>query len=461
MELRFFDFNKKQNSTKRPSGNYTSIAGSLKTNTSIYRPTFFISGNNTSLPVSRNFLYVPAFYRYYHVTDYRYSVDLGMWEYDCICDVLATYKDSILNSTAYILYSSSKYNTNLIDARLSNEATPSLMTGSGTIFSGQVDITGTYAINVISSDKGQGTATYLLTQDELGALIQVLSIETATELTDQMSQLFAGASINSILSCTWLPFKRPGLNSTVKLGTYDTNIQAYLVDIPRIYTSTEVNVPHPYNDFRGSPAYVSYSLFLPFYGLVAIDAHKLQGVNSLDINAVVDYTTGGCTYIVKGMGTTNRFIDVVTFNIGSNIPISSVSINPYGAIKSGANTAGSVFSLNFKGAAEEAFETFQNLAFPEQSVTGAYGDGRNNSGAYMVSGRLPAYSNVTYLWCYYHKFSDDPSDMAGNIGRPFYAVDRVGNHTGYVKCANFSSNAGTETECDEINRLLNGGVYIE
>lgn len=452
MRVQFYNFKKRNNSTARPAGTAALVLdGSIKSPSDITNPVI-----QFNMPI-QNFLeyaYIPDFGRYYHVDKWRYVS--GLWECEMVCDVLASFKDDILDSTAFVLYSSNVYNTELIDSRLSNSANPKIASAGGNIFT-ELNMSnyGCYALNVISSEGGFGTATYILGASQLKTLIELLCIDSPAELNTQMDQLFAGASINSIISCTWFPWLHESSANTVVLAGYDTGVQAEKIDFCETYTSTTINIPWPYNDWRRSPAFISASLFLPFYGLLTIPVDKIQYQDTLKVTCSIDYSTGGGTYVVTAgdLG----FITCASFNIGCNVPVSGLSVDPYGAIKSGVQGVGSGFSLNFGSTAEAAFETIEALTMPQSSVSGGYGQSRSNGSVYNTINL----GTVVQLYLIYNEFSDDPEDLSANIGRPLKSVANLSTLNGYCQCANYSANCGLESETNEINRLMNGGVYIE
>lgn len=64
-----------------------------------------------------NYIYIPIFNRYYFVTDIS-SVREHLWEISASCDVLMTYKDSLLNCSAFIDRNENSYDQLIIDNKL-------------------------------------------------------------------------------------------------------------------------------------------------------------------------------------------------------------------------------------------------------------------------------------------------------------------------------------------------------
>ena len=93
----FGQVSKRRNSTLRPSLSDTRNV-KIKDDTSIDRPVFILTGNDF------NYNYAKWNDHYYFIDDIK-SIHNNLIEVSCILDVLATYKDYILNSTQYVSYS--------------------------------------------------------------------------------------------------------------------------------------------------------------------------------------------------------------------------------------------------------------------------------------------------------------------------------------------------------------------
>ena len=111
MDIVFYKFTKKENSTARPQGGGFSVAGILNENTSIISPSLSIKfGVDIT---GYNYAYIPDFKRFYNVLSWGFA--LGLWRCDLYVDVLASYKTEIGAMNNYILRSGSAHNGNIID----------------------------------------------------------------------------------------------------------------------------------------------------------------------------------------------------------------------------------------------------------------------------------------------------------------------------------------------------------
>lgn len=74
------------------------LSGNLRNESNVVNPTIIV---NTDNPTIYNYAFIPAFNRYYYITDYI-SIRTGIWQLNLKSDVLMSFKDSILNSSALI-----------------------------------------------------------------------------------------------------------------------------------------------------------------------------------------------------------------------------------------------------------------------------------------------------------------------------------------------------------------------
>lgn len=110
MQAIFYKFSKRKNSTAVPGGQGNERDLTLKNGSSIITPTFLVAGE------SFDYNYCSFNGRYYWITDIT-SVRNELWEVQCRVDVLASWKNEILNSKGFVKYSSSDNNQNIKDGR--------------------------------------------------------------------------------------------------------------------------------------------------------------------------------------------------------------------------------------------------------------------------------------------------------------------------------------------------------
>ena len=109
-DANFYQFSKKKNSTKVPSGNGTPFAIEILEPSSVLSPTIRLK---TSNPVNFNYCRISTYNRYYFVTDW--TSDHNTWIAHLSVDVLATYASDILATRQYVLRSGSEHDEFIID----------------------------------------------------------------------------------------------------------------------------------------------------------------------------------------------------------------------------------------------------------------------------------------------------------------------------------------------------------
>lgn len=121
MQIRMYAFRKRINSTKRPTtkneqGQLSfSTECTLKDLTSVLAPQVaLIFPEHQLSPATYNYAYIPDFHRYYFVTDVMF--DRNRVIYTLSCDVLATYWETLKESTQYILRSASASDLSIVDS---------------------------------------------------------------------------------------------------------------------------------------------------------------------------------------------------------------------------------------------------------------------------------------------------------------------------------------------------------
>ena len=98
MQITFYKTNSEKNRINKSLESPLSIEGNLQDETSLVTPTITVA-LNTAITLC-NYCYIPAFNRYYYIEDI--SVTNKMLIINLKCDVLMSFKNDILNSTAII-----------------------------------------------------------------------------------------------------------------------------------------------------------------------------------------------------------------------------------------------------------------------------------------------------------------------------------------------------------------------
>lgn len=463
---------KRHNSTLVPSGGIQA-ALVLKAGTSLIKPTFLLHFD--SRPTASMVWFED---RYYFINDIR-SVRDELWELDCEVDPLSTYKTEILATSAFVLYDTTA-NSEIIDTRLSMKTTTtvsSASSSSGSFFEDTCVLlgivgklhTGVFAVSV-------ATAKTLLSDINTSWLDDpdMLEIPDVSDfsnwddaagafmhnLTVGIRQLIAtGKAGDCIKSAVIVPVgvnKFSGSTETIWLGDYNTGVSGLLLDSSQRAVETQsVSIPWQFNDWRRNSPYTNVYLNIPYVGVIGLPTSQIMYESSLSLTIFVS-SNGNVTYNIYG-GTSHRLISRCGANCGSSFMIGSSNINPLGSSMATAGVAGAgivgALATTVPGliAAGTAAITGTIAAITAEPICiGSTGGGIFSDGAVIQCATLCRDTTVS------------PDSVSAVMGTPTMATKSLAGLTGYVETRNFSvSGAMTDTERDIINRLMDGGVYIE
>ena len=447
----FKNFQKRINSTLSPASSGLLLNVRLKDLTSINTPSFLLSQ-----PID-NITYLKWDKRYYYIDDIIYNSN-SIIEVRCSLDVLATYKQEIKNTSAFVEYSSSNFNTDIIDNRLSISTKPVIQKVTKTLFNDGVtnldlissNYNGSFLLNYVSDTPtvgGCGLA--FLSKSAISGIVKTLSSPeflTPDSLKRQFTQPY-----NALLSCKYFPFNIKGENDIpVHLGSYNTGI--FGIKPASIYSyGVNIDLPIQFNDFRRSSSYTEILVYLPAYGFTSINIEDLED-NKLNISAYLDGLTGSVTYHINNIfkGTTTLAVDIP---IGTNTQASNYTGFLTGVISAG----GFIASGNVLGAIGGITGAATSLA--GERLVGNIGSAGGISG--LISPTTEDWRNVGVM-VITHNTLTPPQNLTSTMGRPLQAVVNLGTLTGYVKTFNASIKTTNNEHTKEINNIINGeGLYIE
>lgn len=449
INITLYTFSKRVNSTKRPSGSGTSVSALLKTPTSLISPSFTLAGDYDGY----NYLVWSG--RYYYINNRVYE-NATMVTLECSMDVLATCKDDILNTNAFIKYAASNYDPWIDDARLSQNGSVDVYASDGQLITDGVSglEAGTFILQYVTSQPtyGPGGCVYL-TASQCASVAAVLSSPAYMDFLDSATKQLQGA-YDSLISCKYIPttWAAGGSAASVVLAGYDTGISAIKASTIKEYFLA-LDIPWPFNDFRRSSKYVSMLLFLPGYGWLELNASDWTDYTTIPIKLIVDGVTGTATYIIGevarceaqfasdiGIGTLAGNAISLLGSVGGSVGLAALASSGIGAFISGAASflAGTLGSLS-------------------RNVGTSGGSG--GAGSLIAS---PNDFTRCYLKMLVHDTTVDPSSVANTIGRPYCRSANIGSFSGYVQTVDASVSTSYDNEVtDTINQFLNGGVFIE
>lgn len=437
MDVKLYQFSKRENSTKRPSGGAT-VSVRLKDGTSIFNPSFEL--NASSAPTAT---YLSWGSRYYYVDDVTYLN--GIYVIDCSIDVLATWKTEIGNTSAFVKYATSGYDIGLIDSRLSSDLNAIVNVAEAKIMGG---LPSGYVVTYVG-DQGSTNPVVALSEAGVCALMNAVQSSAFAELLNNpenaLSKILSDCA-SAITSCKYLPIIGYGGRRTITLaGGYDTGITGNEVE-PTTGNTVTIDIPwnFPKGDFRNRSQFTSLIIYLPGYGFAQLNTDDFVGDDSIYITAVLDSTSGGLAYDVGG-------VMKAECDISTPIQISTTTQgNALGALVSAGGALAGIATGNVAVAAGGLFGAITSAM---QTNTGAVGSMGSHAGWSL-------HSNEIILRVISHDTSVTPSNMATVQGRPVGKV--TGITAGYNECVNASVECDAPQALkDKINAYLNGGVYYE
>lgn len=486
--ITLYQFSKRENSTKRPSGTGRTFNNVLlKSGCSIIAPTIEFNIGNTESPERYNFAYIQEFDRYYFIEDWTFNN--GIWYADMKCDVLATYRPYIADYNGYVLRSASEYNGNVIDTLYPALASVTDISNSFTnpLLKNQND--GCYVLGIqCKADvtfKSAGSMTYyVFSYAEMQRLMRILLDDTFLA-SDIVGLVTGDASVglqkniinplDYIKSAFYLPVSYDSIGLT-----YTTNATAPLVFdwlMSNVQTSTgtqsvlakplnkqlyyeismSVDVPkHPQASTRGnycnSSRYASYELSIAPLGIIKIPNEEIIDSEYLTLNLKID--------LIDGQGLLNIYDDggdLVTQTKGQvMIPIQLAQISrdvTSGLTRSWALSQPSAVGRVVGSAVSNAIGGVVGI---QSSLL------ESQKANVKTSGSNGGYVDLTMDNKLYGTFTNLVAEDNTNHGRPLMAMRRLGNLSGYMVVQDGDVPLdSTQTEAQEVKRYLENGFYFE
>lgn len=478
MNVTFYSFSKRRNSTKVPASTGTVVTCKLKEPCSLKNPRLLLSGN---LFTTYDYAYIGDFGRYYFVSDVV-SVGNGLTEITLECDVLASHKTAIGSTVARIAFSSNGWNAEYIDNRINCSASRELYQGAVTT-ADMIDdnYNGYYVLSVINDDavNSFGFATcYALDYQAMADFRAIFAnLNFSQGVQDNIRDYLNGNVMNAVISCNWVPFKGSQAMPSGAVNTNQINIltetfsnfttgQIYRLpsDTTKEKTYSVAFPTYGYADFRRAEPYTTGQIFLPGIGCADLCMADWVGCQSITVDNVIDYATGDISYYLRNPNN-STIVQSFTTNAAADCPLGHVTRNMGGVLSSVGGAAGGIVT-GIVGAVTE--NPMMMLSGAAAAVAGAASTVlQYNKRAVSLKGGITGKSSTYFPGFFinmYKTITEDPTD--GNYiamkGRPVCVTHAISNHSGYVQCDGASvSIAGDAFERDEINSFLNTGFFYE
>lgn len=450
INLTLYSFSKRVNSTKRPGGGLT-VSALLKDDVSIWRPVFEFELENAD-----TYNYLKWGSRYYYINDVTY-VSNDRVLVTCSIDVLATFKEAITATNAYVEYSASSYDDSIVDTRFSTidqasyeYSTANLITNASGAGSG-----GIYIITYNSSQPTIGaTGCVWALESDAKSIAQTLNTTEFMEWLNNASKQLNGA-YDALTSMKYVPITFMGGQglANVVLAGYDTGVKGIIPSYTQSY-SVNLTIPWQFSDFRNLSPFTSLLLWLPAYGYAEINPADLIGQTSIKVNLVIDGLSGEGIYTVGSIG---RY----TANFATDVPIGTGHTDLLSTISSiGGAVLGGLAGGGI-GVALSSGSLISGVISANQRIVGNSGSLGSYSSAIVKPDFLSSWGHVGMV-SICHDTNQEPTSLAGIQGLNCRKVLNLGKLSGYVQTVSASVSANAPSDIiNDINDYLNGGVYLE
>lgn len=466
MNVQFYVHNKRSNSLKLPVDGVT-ISCVLKDNCSVTSPVLEL--RITEYP-SYNYAYIPDFGRYYYVNDWTYN--RGLWSCSLNVDVLTSWRTNILDTTAFVEYSTSNYSMDYTDNRIMATQEKEISVTQMPVELSPFNSTGCYILSVISTDANGyngACAVYALTQSQLAAFSAII---TAQDFLDGIWEGIKNAFNNpfeAIVSCRWIPFSVDDLSGTVKnmYITYaDTGVQGKLLNSNFIGHSFSMLLPRLGTNptFLDTSPFVSATLYLPFIGTVQLDIDAYYKSDTFSIDMKCDVATGDIVYTVGSSFL--AFTSTYSGNCSTQIPLSNNTTDSFGVITGTTGVIGGIVSTVVGIAAKNPTLIATGLGAAGVAAVGTVKSAEvhtqtNGAISSRIGAKISLAIQIVVMRSKVLETVQSTSRIA-TFGLPCYKTLQLSTLNGYCQCDGARVTApATDTELESINELVNSGIYIE
>lgn len=507
MEIQFFTFAKRPNSTKTPVDGSASFSDAWFARGAVDILNPVISLAATQPPISYNYAYIPDFGRYYFVKSWELVNDL--WYASMTCDVLASWKTAIGGSTLYITRAADISITNgrISDAAYPTEATPQI---SHTDVTAPWENAGSYVIGVSCSpplglDFGLqvGNTSYFVASPAAMTKLAktLLSDSWTSEAVSGNIDLSTFKAVYNplqyIQSIMYYPYTvtNNGYGGAFYCGWYkildDSNNKFLGVSSQtRTFTQTVTLPKHPQAAARGAylnaAPYTEYTLYIPPFGTVTLDATRCAGANSVYMVMTVDQITGIAEMCIYTDSSATSLLSCVHGQVGIPVQLNQISLDHaaealnnrmmfYNRVGGALGVAGGIASAGagivqlaggtggsgtvaggIAGAVGAALSTQKALD------TGIYNGLKLSAAKQDSAGSTGSFLYLVRPWrldCAYQVLV--PEDIEHH-GRPVYALHKISDVGGYLEVQDGDIMcAALDAEREYIKAALETGIYYE
>lgn len=470
MEVKFYTFSKKRNSTAQPSSTATTFQVTLKDSSGVLHPVLEIYNNAAWNPSSLNYAYIANYGRYYWIDDWTYIG--GRWEAALSVDPLASWKSEIGSSYKYVLRAAAEQNKDAIDdlyPALASE--PSIFKDTESFAFAQALQYGQFIIGMSNRDNvGAGAITYYsVTASQIRQMMQYMLIATSDlwtngfqGMTDTLYRAIY-SPVDYIKSCKWFPLTQAGsIQSTMMFGNYDSGIAAMVLgyDASSWNAPTRtLSLPSDWNTragkYKSNPGCHIYIRLNP-WGVIELNPMDLIGATGVHLRILCDYISGeGMLEVSRSDSGTLTLLTQRSAQIGMDINLSQASINASGLFNGILGVAGGIAQIASGGAASAgALAIAGGIGGAASSAVPSMSGSTGGS-----AGSIRSSDGVALLECITREY---PEERPLELGYPLLKNKTISTLSGYIKCADGEVNcAGMPEELEALENHLTTGFFYE
>lgn len=467
-----YTFSKRGNSTERPTGG-TVYSGILREPCGVIRPTVGFEFPSGFSPAEYNYAYIPTFGRYYFISEWTSTGRL--WVCSMEVDALASWRDEIGRTRAYILRSSAAYNVNLTDNLYPISSETETVVNNIDVRGSFDSITdGYYIVGIINKDATAlgAVSYYIFTQAYFRVLCNALLNNTdyLGNIEDISSDLLKSLvnPFQYIASCMWFPFAPGGGNTVTEIsfGWWTlSNISATKLSAVTLSFDYSIDLPqHPQADSRGkylnNAPFSRYTFSMPPYGSIPLPplANEYGSAVKLNASEYVDFITGKSELTLSySLADSTSFINRFgsrSGQIGVPIALSQVAPNISAisqTLGSSISAVGNLLSGNIGGAITSGISAVGSaISTADMTVLTS---GSNGGFASL----LAPYKGKAYVT---GSFSRVAEEYLAQNGRPLCESRLISSIPGYIITMNAAPSIPcTSTEIEMIRQTMDSGFF--
>lgn len=465
MDITLYSFSKRANSTKRPSGGVT-VSGYLREGADLRSPSFILKIPPDQLSTYMSYNYAQVLGQYYYVGD-MINRSATEWELPMTLDELATFKNEILNTTAFVLYSTSDFDKMINDTRLDVRPVRRIYKYLDRP-SSTFDVGNMYVLVIYDNNGITPGSAFLLSETQMSKVIENLNNPS---IMGAIAEFIHGSALDAFIGCRCYnvnvaSFSKVSSASDIYMAgtnvgqgmpvsmTLETPSSGVVSRITGEFDLSSIGI----DDFRAIYER-EYLISVPFCGTYHLDPMLVQNHRYIQYMMSMDVISGEVAVTIlasntsKASGSISKASTVlqrVGGKCGRDVPLGKDQMNR-GLVVTGLASVAGVASGNPLLASGVASVIGGNIT--QTIVNGGIG-GSCASNMQM--------DNYFILDVMQKQTEFEPEAIAPIQGRPCYNIKRIGDLSGYVQTSGASVSAAAPKDIlSTLNSALDAGIYVE